>query len=118
MDPVWTSDFISALVVLLRIVTASGRLGVIWLRLWTENLLLFSFPLRGDRQFCSQKAAVYAMNLTADPPHRVFKLIDQINPSIFCIHISNCKYLNLIDFVKPRFSLKVVFWENTSFSSI
>ncbi|EGW07443.1 Tectonic-1 [Cricetulus griseus] len=43
----------------------------------------------GDRHFCSQKAAIYSMNLTADPPHRVFKLIDQINPSIFCIRISN-----------------------------
>lgn len=73
------------------------------------KLLLFPFTLRGDRQFCSQKAAVYSMNLTADPPHRVFKLIDQINPSIFCIHISNCKYLNLIDFVKPCFSFKSCF---------
>ncbi|XP_026640894.1 tectonic-1 isoform X2 [Microtus ochrogaster] len=54
----------------------------------------------GDRQFCSQKAAVYSMNLTADPPHRVFKLIDQINPSIFCIHISN--YKPALSFANPE----------------
>uniref|UniRef100_A0A8C6ASG7 Tectonic family member 1 n=1 Tax=Monodon monoceros TaxID=40151 RepID=A0A8C6ASG7_MONMO len=44
----------------------------------------------GDSQFCSQKAAIYSLNFTADPPQRVFKLVDQINPSIFCIHITNC----------------------------
>uniref|UniRef100_G3TI70 Tectonic family member 1 n=1 Tax=Loxodonta africana TaxID=9785 RepID=G3TI70_LOXAF len=54
----------------------------------------------GDSQFCSQKAAVYSMNFTADPPERVFKLVDKINPSIFCIHITNCKYLTLMYFVK------------------
>ncbi|CAO2629523.1 Tctn1 [Lemmus lemmus] len=54
----------------------------------------------GDRQFCSQKAAVYSMNLTADPPHRVFKLIDQINPSVFCIHISN--YKPALSFANPE----------------
>ncbi|XP_075836128.1 tectonic-1 isoform X2 [Microtus pennsylvanicus] len=56
--------------------------------------------ITGDRQFCSQKAAVYSMNLTADPPHRVFKLIDQINPSIFCIHISN--YKPALSFANPE----------------
>ncbi|KAH0502224.1 Tectonic-1 [Microtus ochrogaster] len=56
--------------------------------------------VKGDRQFCSQKAAVYSMNLTADPPHRVFKLIDQINPSIFCIHISN--YKPALSFANPE----------------
>eukprot|EP00073_Rattus_norvegicus_P051438 XP_017453822.1 PREDICTED: tectonic-1 isoform X3 [Rattus norvegicus] len=54
----------------------------------------------GDRQFCSQKAAFYSMNLTADPPHRDFKLIDQINPSIFCIHISN--YKPALSFANPE----------------
>uniref|UniRef100_A0A8D2CPA3 Tectonic family member 1 n=1 Tax=Sciurus vulgaris TaxID=55149 RepID=A0A8D2CPA3_SCIVU len=50
-----------------------------------------SVPLvMGDSQFCSQKAAIYSLNFTANPPQRVFKLIDQINPSIFCIHITNC----------------------------
>uniref|UniRef100_A0A4W2E063 Tectonic family member 1 n=1 Tax=Bos indicus x Bos taurus TaxID=30522 RepID=A0A4W2E063_BOBOX len=44
----------------------------------------------GDSHFCSQKAAVYSLNFTADPPQRVFKLVDQINPSIFCVHITNC----------------------------
>jgi hypothetical protein len=78
----------------ISVVKASEKCRVIWLRLWTENLLLLSLTFRGDRQFCSQKAAFYSMNLTADPPHRDFKLIDQINPSVFCIHISNCKYLD------------------------
>ncbi|KAL1768514.1 tectonic-1 [Sigmodon hispidus] len=60
-----------------------------------------SVPLvTGDRQFCSQKAVVYSMNLTADPPHRVFKLIDQINPSVFCIHISN--YKPALSFANPE----------------
>ncbi|XP_033296856.2 tectonic-1 isoform X4 [Orcinus orca] len=45
----------------------------------------------GDSQFCSQKAAIYSLNFTADPPQRVFKLVNQINPSIFCIHITNYK---------------------------
>ncbi|XP_017655215.1 tectonic-1 [Nannospalax galili] len=54
----------------------------------------------GDSQFCSQKAAIYSLNLTADPPHRVFKLIDQINPSIFCIHISN--YKPALSFTNPE----------------
>ncbi|XP_038201673.1 tectonic-1 isoform X2 [Arvicola amphibius] len=54
----------------------------------------------GNREFCSQKAAVYSMNLTADPPHRVFKLIDQINPSVFCIHISN--YKPALSFANPE----------------
>ncbi|MEJ1282038.1 tectonic family member 1 [Cricetulus griseus] len=54
----------------------------------------------GDRHFCSQKAAIYSMNLTADPPHRVFKLIDQINPSIFCIRISN--YKPALSFANPE----------------
>uniref|UniRef100_A0A8C6H391 Tectonic family member 1 n=1 Tax=Mus spicilegus TaxID=10103 RepID=A0A8C6H391_MUSSI len=54
----------------------------------------------GDRQFCSQKAAFYSMNLTADPPHRDFKLIDQINPSVFCIHISN--YKPALSFANPE----------------
>ncbi|XP_076778872.1 tectonic-1 isoform X2 [Arvicanthis niloticus] len=40
------------------------------------------------------------MNLTADPPHRDFKLIDQINPSVFCIHISN--YKPALSFANPE----------------
>nr|XP_015852241.1 tectonic-1 isoform X1 [Peromyscus maniculatus bairdii] len=54
----------------------------------------------GDGQFCSQKAAVYSMNLTADPPHRVFRLTDQINPSAFCVHISN--YKSALSFANPE----------------
>uniref|UniRef100_A0A9L0S624 Tectonic family member 1 n=1 Tax=Equus caballus TaxID=9796 RepID=A0A9L0S624_HORSE len=54
----------------------------------------------GDRQFCSQKAALYSLNFTADPPQRVFKLVDQINPSIFCIHITNHK--PALSFINPE----------------
>uniref|UniRef100_A0A2K6FC68 Tectonic family member 1 n=1 Tax=Propithecus coquereli TaxID=379532 RepID=A0A2K6FC68_PROCO len=45
----------------------------------------------GDSQFCSQKAAIYSLNFTANPPQRIFKLVDQINPSIFCIRNTNYK---------------------------
>ncbi|XP_055963120.1 tectonic-1 isoform X2 [Sorex fumeus] len=54
----------------------------------------------GDRQFCSQKAAIYSLNFTANPPQRVFKLVDQINPSVFCIHITN--YKPALSFVDPE----------------
>ncbi|XP_040842939.1 tectonic-1 isoform X2 [Ochotona curzoniae] len=47
--------------------------------------------VRGDSQFCTQKAAIYSLNFTSDPPQRVFKLVDHVNPSIFCIHIANYK---------------------------
>ncbi|NXB99084.1 TECT1 protein, partial [Orthonyx spaldingii] len=43
----------------------------------------------GDSKLCSQKAAVYSLDVEADPPERIFKLIDQVNPSIFCIHATN-----------------------------
>ncbi|NXH85725.1 TECT1 protein, partial [Edolisoma coerulescens] len=45
----------------------------------------------GDSQLCSQKAAVYSLDVEANPPERIFKLIDQVNPSIFCIHATNYK---------------------------
>ncbi|XP_041344223.1 tectonic-1 isoform X2 [Pyrgilauda ruficollis] len=45
----------------------------------------------GDSQLCSQKAAVYSLDVEANPPERIFKLIDQVNPSIFCIHAANYK---------------------------
>ncbi|XP_006865481.1 PREDICTED: tectonic-1 [Chrysochloris asiatica] len=54
----------------------------------------------GDSRFCSQKAAVYSMNFTADPPERVFKLVDIINPSIFCVHITN--YKPALSFINPE----------------
>ncbi|XP_020745662.2 tectonic-1 isoform X2 [Odocoileus virginianus] len=54
----------------------------------------------GDSHFCSQKAAVYSLNFTADPPHRVFKLVDQINPSVFCVHITN--YKPALSFINPE----------------
>ncbi|NXP04354.1 TECT1 protein, partial [Thinocorus orbignyianus] len=45
----------------------------------------------GDSRLCSQKAAVYSLDVEANPPERIFKLIDQVNPSIFCIHATNYK---------------------------
>lgn len=46
---------------------------------------------RGDSRLCSQKAAVYSLDVEANPPEMIFKLIDQVNPSVFCIHATNCK---------------------------
>ncbi|XP_045632879.1 tectonic-1 isoform X1 [Ursus americanus] len=54
----------------------------------------------GDSQFCSQKAAIYSLNFTANPPQRIFKLVDQTNPSIFCIHITN--YEPALFFINPE----------------
>ncbi|XP_021554371.1 tectonic-1 isoform X1 [Neomonachus schauinslandi] len=54
----------------------------------------------GDSHFCSQKAAIYSLNFTANPPQRVFKLVDRINPSIFCIHITN--YKPALSFINPE----------------
>ncbi|NWV73803.1 TECT1 protein, partial [Dasyornis broadbenti] len=45
----------------------------------------------GDSHLCSQKAAVYSLDVEANPPERIFNLIDQVNPSIFCIHATNYK---------------------------
>ncbi|NXW67459.1 TECT1 protein, partial [Hirundo rustica] len=60
-----------------------------------EDFSLFttcSVPVvTGDSQLCSQKAAVYSLDVEANPPERIFKITDQINPSIFCIHTTNYK---------------------------
>ncbi|NWV90529.1 TECT1 protein, partial [Machaerirhynchus nigripectus] len=60
-----------------------------------EDFSLFttcSVPVvTGDSQLCRQKAAVYSLDVEANPPERIFKLIDQVNPSIFCIHATNYK---------------------------
>ncbi|NXF50169.1 TECT1 protein, partial [Oceanites oceanicus] len=45
----------------------------------------------GDSHLCSQKAAIYSLDVEANPPERIFKLIDQVNPSVFCIHTTNYK---------------------------
>ncbi|NXG09567.1 TECT1 protein, partial [Sakesphorus luctuosus] len=45
----------------------------------------------GDSNLCRQKAAVYSLDVEANPPERIFQLIDQVNPSIFCIHAVNYK---------------------------
>ncbi|NXK32632.1 TECT1 protein, partial [Piprites chloris] len=45
----------------------------------------------GDSHLCRQKAAVYSLDVEANPPERIFQLIDQVNPSIFCIHATDYK---------------------------
>ncbi|NWS96555.1 TECT1 protein, partial [Mionectes macconnelli] len=45
----------------------------------------------GDSHLCRQKAAVYSLDVEANPPERIFQLTDQVNPSIFCIHATNYK---------------------------
>ncbi|NWW54311.1 TECT1 protein, partial [Pedionomus torquatus] len=54
----------------------------------------------GDSRLCSQKAAIYSLDVEANPPERIFKLIDQVNPSIFCIHATN--YKNALYFSSPE----------------
>uniref|UniRef100_A0A8C7EB30 Tectonic family member 1 n=1 Tax=Nothoprocta perdicaria TaxID=30464 RepID=A0A8C7EB30_NOTPE len=54
----------------------------------------------GDSRLCSQKAAIYSLNVEANPPERIFKLIDHINPSIFCIHTAN--YKQALSFISPE----------------
>ncbi|XP_014820058.1 PREDICTED: tectonic-1-like [Calidris pugnax] len=54
----------------------------------------------GDDRLCSQKAAVYSLDVEANPPERIFKLIDQVNPSIFCIHATN--YKQALSFSSPE----------------
>ncbi|NWZ50919.1 TECT1 protein, partial [Haliaeetus albicilla] len=54
----------------------------------------------GDSRLCSQKAAIYSLDVEADPPERIFKLIDQVNPSIFCIHATN--YKQALSFSSPE----------------
>ncbi|XP_065424204.1 tectonic-1 isoform X1 [Chrysemys picta bellii] len=54
----------------------------------------------GDSQLCSQEAAIYSMDVAAHPPERIFKLVDQNNPSIFCIHATN--YKQALSFIPPE----------------
>ncbi|XP_014373927.2 tectonic-1 isoform X2 [Alligator sinensis] len=54
----------------------------------------------GDSQLCSQEAAVYSIDVTAHPPERIFKLIDQFNPNIFCIQTVN--YKQALSFIPPE----------------
>ncbi|NXM65470.1 TECT1 protein, partial [Serilophus lunatus] len=49
-----------------------------------------SIPVvRGDSHLCREKAAVYSLDVEANPPERIFKIIEQVNPSIFCIYATN-----------------------------
>ncbi|NXE24038.1 TECT1 protein, partial [Ardeotis kori] len=54
----------------------------------------------GDSRLCSQKAALYSLDVEANPPERIFKLIDQVNPSVFCIHAIN--YEKALSFSSPE----------------
>ncbi|XP_054248894.1 tectonic-1 [Indicator indicator] len=54
----------------------------------------------GDSRLCSQKAAVYSLDVEANPPEMIFKLIDQVNPSVFCIHATN--YKQALSFSSPE----------------
>uniref|UniRef100_A0A8C3LFD5 Tectonic family member 1 n=1 Tax=Chrysolophus pictus TaxID=9089 RepID=A0A8C3LFD5_CHRPC len=54
----------------------------------------------GDSRLCSQKAAIYSLDTEASPPERVFKLVDHINPSVFCIHATN--YEQALSFSSPE----------------
>ncbi|XP_067395646.1 tectonic-1 [Emydura macquarii macquarii] len=54
----------------------------------------------GDSRLCSQKAAIYSIDVAAHPPERIFKLVDQNNPSIFCIHATN--YKQALSFIPPE----------------
>ncbi|XP_071618891.1 tectonic-1 isoform X2 [Heliangelus exortis] len=45
----------------------------------------------GDSRLCTQKAAVYSLDVEANPPERIFTLTDLVNPSVFCIHAANYK---------------------------
>ncbi|NWX78917.1 TECT1 protein, partial [Alca torda] len=54
----------------------------------------------GDSRLCSQKAAIYSLDVEANPPERIFKLIDQVNPSLFCIHATN--YKEALSFRSPQ----------------
>ncbi|NWX11740.1 TECT1 protein, partial [Aegotheles bennettii] len=54
----------------------------------------------GDSRLCSQEAAVYSLDVEANPPERIFQLIDQVNPSIFCIHATN--YKEALSFSSPE----------------
>ncbi|NXI60574.1 TECT1 protein, partial [Chloroceryle aenea] len=54
----------------------------------------------GDSRLCSQKAAVYSLDVEANPPERIFQLIDQVNPSVFCIHATN--YKQALSFSSPE----------------
>ncbi|XP_074868897.1 tectonic-1 isoform X2 [Carettochelys insculpta] len=54
----------------------------------------------GDSQLCSQEAAMYSIDVTAYPPKRIFMLVDQKNPSIFCIHTTN--YEQALSFIPPE----------------
>ncbi|NXL28127.1 TECT1 protein, partial [Glaucidium brasilianum] len=54
----------------------------------------------GDSHLCSQKAAIYSLDVEANPPERIFKLIDQVNPSVFCIAATN--YKQALSFSSPE----------------
>ncbi|XP_044541353.1 tectonic-1 [Gracilinanus agilis] len=57
--------------------------------------------VKENNNFCIQKVAVYSINFTAYPPQRIFKVIEQSNPSFFCI--STLNYKLAFSFITPKF---------------
>ncbi|XP_032084962.1 tectonic-1 isoform X2 [Thamnophis elegans] len=45
----------------------------------------------GDRHFCRQPEALYSIDQSAQPPERIFQLVEKVNPSVFCLQTSNYK---------------------------
>ncbi|XP_039218499.1 tectonic-1 [Crotalus tigris] len=45
----------------------------------------------GDRHFCKQPEAHYSIDQSAQPPERIFQLVEKVNPSVFCLQTSNYK---------------------------
>uniref|UniRef100_A0A8D0H0L6 Tectonic-1 n=1 Tax=Sphenodon punctatus TaxID=8508 RepID=A0A8D0H0L6_SPHPU len=54
----------------------------------------------GDSQLCIQEAAVYSIDTLMHPPERIFRLVNKINPNIFCIHVTN--YKQALSFIPPE----------------
>nr|XP_060642003.1 tectonic-1 [Anolis sagrei ordinatus] len=52
-----------------------------------------------DSQLCSRPEARYSLNPDAYPPTMIFQLVDQVNPSIFCIQAVN--YKDALSFLTP-----------------
>ncbi|XP_008118080.1 tectonic-1 [Anolis carolinensis] len=52
-----------------------------------------------DSQLCSWQEARYFLNPDAYPPTRIFQLLDQVNPNVFCIQAIN--YKDALSFPTP-----------------
>ncbi|KAM6423376.1 tectonic-1 [Liasis olivaceus] len=45
----------------------------------------------GDSHFCRQQEALYSIDQSAQPPERVFQLVDKVSPAMFCLQTTNYK---------------------------